>query len=521
MKSHRDASSRVAVILMTILLAAAPAAPAEETPAALKVERVALFKNGLGFFTSRATLPDDATTVELGELPVPAHGSFWVETGKDTPVRGVFAQLEPITESQPVASIADLLAANVGRQVALAPGVVGELLSASAQLALVRTQAGIVAVNTDTLERVEVAGDDVASSSEIESERSVLRLELTRPAGGDTVAVSYLAKGITWAPSYLIDLSDPEVARFSAKAVVVNEAIDLEDVALDLVTGFPNLQFAEVTSPLAPSQSLDSFFTALKFRARPKRPDQGVMSQGVTFNVLPPGVQAGPAYSTATAGETAEDLFLYPIPRITLRLGEKASLPLLSAEMPYEHVYTWDVPDFLDPEQRGYGQPEEPRREEEVWHACRLTNTAGVPLTTAPAQFVKNGQIVGQDLVHYTHPGTTTTIRINRALGLVAEQAEHETDRQRQAVTFHRSDYDRVAIRGELKLHNRLGKPARVEVTKSLSGEVGEVSDDPEQTHTTKGLRAANSSHRLVWKLDLAAGAEELITYEYTVLIRH
>ena len=81
--------------------------------------------------------------------------------------------------------------------------------------------------------------------------------------------------------------------------------------------------------------------------------------------------------------------------------------------------------------------------------------------------------------------------------------------------------YDRVGIQGELKLRNMFDKSTRIEVTKLLTGEVGEVSDDPELSRTTKGLRAVNPSHRLFWKLDLEAGEEKSVTYEYTILVRH
>jgi len=511
----------LAVMLIMTLPALVSVARVDATAATLEIERIAVFKNGLGYFSSRATLPQAATTVELGELPVPSHGTLWVGYDEKTPVRGLFARLEQVVSEVPVDSVAGLLAANVGRSVTLDPGsITGTLLAVTADVVLVRTPKGTVAVALGSVTRAMVAGDEVGSTRTVEATNTVLRLELTRPAAGAAVEVDYLAKGITWAPSYRIDLSDPKVALFSAKAVVVNEVADLEDVELDLITGFPNLMFADVASPMAPGQTLEGFFQALRQR-RQQRSDHSVVMQQRALNVLPSGSHLPHAYSTATEGRESEDLFLCPVQRLTLRRGETAWLPLFTAEMPYEHVYTWEIPDFLDREERyRYGQPEEPR-EEKVYHACRLTNAAGVPLTTAPAQFVRNGQIVGQDLSHYTNPGSATTIRINRALGLVAEQAEIETSRERQAVRLHGNYYDKVGIRGELKLRNLLGKSARLEVTKSLSGEVDATSDDPERTRTAKGLRAANSTHRLLWRLDLKAGEEKSISYEYTVLVRH
>ena len=58
---------------------------------------------------------------------------------------------------------------------------------------------------------------------------------------------------------------------------------------------------------------------------------------------------------------------------------------------------------------------------------------------------------------------------------LVADQAEVEVERKREASRFHGSSYDLVKIRGELRLRSRLDKTATVEVTKQLSGDVSET----------------------------------------------
>ena len=55
----------------------------EEGTASLKLRHVSLFKNGIGYFSSDAKLPDGATTVNIGQLPVPSHGTFWVYYPRD------------------------------------------------------------------------------------------------------------------------------------------------------------------------------------------------------------------------------------------------------------------------------------------------------------------------------------------------------------------------------------------------------------------------------------------------------
>jgi len=350
-------------------------------------------------------------------------------------------------------------------------------------------------------------------------------MELDKPAGGEKIGVSFLARGITWVPGYRIDLSDEKTARFSAQAQLINEMADLQDVKVELVTGFPNIQFADLPNPAAMSQDLANFLKSLA-TGRVEGGDSGgymMQQQALAFgnnsvNTYSYDASPLPSYSVATNGETAEDLFLYPLPKVSLKKGETATVPLFTADMPYKHLYTWKIADQLDGDnrpQRGDG-----KSAEEVWHICRLVNAAKMPLTTAVAEFVKDGQFVGQDTCFFTAAGAEASIRINRAMNVQAEQAEVEVERKRNAATFRGSGYDLVKLTGELKIRNRLDKSIAVEITKELSGEVLEKSENAKDVQTAKGLKQINPKHMLTWMTDLKAGAERKITYSYQLYIR-
>ena len=546
------AATIVQLALSPVCLAAAADAP-------LRIERVALFKNGLGHFTSRATLPADADTVRFGQLPVPAHGTFWVLYDQDVPVKGLFTSLEDVTSNEPIQSVADFLEANVGRDVILrthnkdeAP-IAGKLLSvtrrqppeppspyvmsprpdernrrgynANAAIAMVQTQQGVVVIDVNGVGQCLVAGDASRTEHQVTSRTPVLRMELAKPAAGKTVWVDYLARGMTWAPSYRINLSDAETARITAKAVVINEVADLVDVKLELVTGFPNTKFADVNSPIALSQTLEQFIQSLgRGRSESQRRGRGVVGQQAVLSNAAFWAEAETpvaGYSAIQQGRQAEDLFLYPVDKVSIRKGETAHLPLFAIAAPYKHVYTWAIPDALDEQDRYRSDRERDAApaQEEVWHCCRFTNGDKMPLTTAPAEFVKDGQIVGQDICYYTNPGAKATVRINRAMRIVADRAEFETGRERN-VNLNGHSYDLVQVRGELKLRSGLDKPADIEVTKLLSGKVLETTGEPTTTAIAKGLRAANTRHRLVWKQTLEAGQDMEFTYSYEVYIR-
>ena len=230
-----------------------------------------------------------------------------------------------------------------------------------------------------------------------------------------------------------------------------------------------------------------------------------------------------PEYRTAPEGTVSEDLFLYPVGNFSLRGGETAYVPLFTAKMPYRHIYTWKIEDSLDTEgryRREQPQPGDGPVAEEVWHSCRLRNTLEMPLTTAAAEFVSGGQFVGQDVCYYTAPGAETTIRINRAMNILAEEAEYEVERKRHAADFYGYRYDLVKVRGELRLRSRLDKTVAVEITKELSGEVLENPADAKDVMTAKGLKKVNPRHVLTWEIDLGPGDEKTLSYVHQLYVR-
>ena len=352
---------------------------------------------------------------------------------------------------------------------------------------------------------------------------------MEKAAAGEKIGINYLARGITWSPSYMIDISNPKTAKLSAKALVINEVADINNVHLDLVTGFPNIQFGEVNSPVAMSQNLEGFLKALTTgRSESSRSGRGYMMRQQTMisNVARYGNDVSapmPGYSTARKGSVSEDLFLYPVENFTLLKGETACIPLFTAEVSYKHIYIWKIPDMLDNNeryQRNRSNDKQPLSEE-VWHSCRLVNNMKMPWTTAAAEFVKDGQFTGQDICYYTAPGTETTIRINRAMNVLAEKVELELERKRNATNFYGNRYDLVKVKGELKLQNRLDKNVTVEITKNLSGEMIESAPKAKDIPTAKGLKQVNPRHILVWEIELKPGQKETLSYTYEVYVRN
>ena len=545
------------VFAVAVLLMAPIARGDEAAEAPTHLQRMALFKNGLGFFVAESKLPDTAGPIAMGPYPAAAHGTFWVAYPSAVKLEGLVAKKTVTRKSVDALSVPLLLQANVGKKVRVylsedeviegtiahfpqAPQPTEAEMRARAtmpwpptgghgQLLLIETAEGMTAITPHSARRVDFPNKDLTRSFDAETEAVQLHAHLEKPAPDRVLTATYLAKGITWAPSYMVDVSDPENARLSAKATIINEAADLDDVQVALITGFPNLRFADVVSPLALKENLAGFLQSLgRGESRPEGAP-AVVTQNVFYGGAAGfggamGAREAPAtpdYRAAAAGRTAEDLFLYPLENVRLEKGEVGYYPLFTESVPYKHIYQWDIPDYLNEQDRYRQQRGEQReRPEEVWHSLRLENTTKVPWTTAPAETVQNSQILGQDILHYTPPGGETTLRITQAVSVKAEQIEVETARERNAARFYATSYDLVSVEGKLSVRNFQKKSITLEITKRVSGEVKSSAPAADVEKVARGLRGVNSSNVLKWTVELEPSQTQEITYAYDVYVR-
>jgi len=550
-----------ALLAASLALALCERTTAVETmtmPQPLDLRHVALFKNGLGFFVGRFECPDGQTSFDVALPTAPSHGTFWVSYSSDLPLGGIVARQVESGQTLEAVTIFEMLKANPGRKVRLTVGdkeITGAIRYLAqnrepprpdpyrpggrgaeatgyrpwepynAGLVVMETEAGEVSLDPRTVTQVTFL-DGKAQRRFVERGKSIaLHVQLKAPARGQKLTISYLGKGITWAPSYVVDITDGAKAHLSAKALIINDACEMKEVAAQLVTGFPHLQFADVMSPIAMKEDLAQFLQALsRGQSERGRPDtmSNVMSQAVLYRD-----QAGPApmpaYGAAEAGQVAEDLFLYPAGQIDLAKGEVAYIPLFTETVPSKHIYQWSIPDYISADGRNQyrgEQADDSRERQEVWHGIRLTNTTKVPWTTAPGETVKNGVILGQDTLSYTPPAGEITLRITQAVGIKAEQREFETARQRDAAQMYGYRYDLVTVRGELSVVNFQDKTVDLEITKTLSGELKSAEPDAKIEKLATGLRGMNARVQLTWTLELKPGEKASLSYLNELYIR-
>ena len=532
------------------------------TEAKMDLKQVSLFKNGLGFFVWEVTIPEKVKSFHIVPEAAASHGTFWVSYPPKVDVESVVAKEVEAKEQVEATTVADLLKGNIGRKVKVYftdkpdANVEAKLLKVTEEprmfppnpynpgrfvggeypgyygirnMVFLGTDEGQIAVSADRIARVDFKDKEPAAKYEKKSSRIRLDISLKKAAGGQKITVSCLAKGATWVPSYMVDISEPNKAQLAAKAEVMDEVCDLNGVDVKFVTGFPNLQFADIAAPVAMKENLGQFLQSL-IRGQSERGQ----ALGVTSNAMVQrqvmaydregmaGEPIMPAYGAAEVGKMAEDLFLYPVEKVRLAKGEVGYFPLFTDSVPYKHIYRWEIPNYVNPEGGYYDQGRQQREPEqqEVWHCIRLDNVMKLPWTTAPAEIVKDGVILGQDTLNFTPVKEKGTVKITRAMNVKAEQIELEKDRKHNAAQWYNTNWDLVTVEGKLSVTNNQDKPITLEVTKSLSGEVKAMQPEAKLEKLAKSLRMVNANSRLTWTIELGPGEQKEIGYTYEVYVR-
>ncbi|MDB5341357.1 MAG: hypothetical protein JWN70_6976, partial [Planctomycetaceae bacterium] len=296
--------------------------------------------------------------------------------------------------------------------------------------------------------------------------------------------------------------------------------------------------FRETVSPLV----LEATMRNLLQQAAPQLMGQQQMMSNSMFNARS-GERRGaggdqgdaplelPAELSATG---AQDLFVYSLPKLKLRKGQRAALPILSADVPYRDLYTWDVHD----KRRDNGTATEGKgvqsplilSENRVWHQLVLTNTTRVPWTTGAAMIMQGAQPLGQDLLTYTSPGAEVRVPITVSVDTRASFTDEETDRKLNDLSLNGYNYARISKSATLTLSNRKATPVDVEITFRTGGRATEATHEGKITlrpHTPEdwieyhGQSAVNNSSTVIWQSKVLPGESFSPTVKYNYLARH
>lgn len=497
----------------------------------------AMFKNGIGLFLKEGVVPAKSGSFVLENIPSPSHGTLWFVTyDDDTLVEEAVAFRDDLKKD--AETVAEMVQANVGKNVRVRYGeqiYEGTLKSVilaktdgsyyqTGGLVNIATKSGLVSMRLDQIYLIEILGESQKTFTQKEGAKKI-RVKIKSSKPETKLGMSYLSKGVMWAPSYLVDVTDTKKAKLMMSATVLNEVEDFKVVDLYFVVGFPHFVFQDVTSPLSLDGTLASFLSSII------SPPTSYSTTGTTMNVAtqaivdyerrPELTSEEPAYMTgvpALSGQQTEDLFFYEKKNVTLNKGDRAHYSVFSADVDYKHVYEWRV--TSTPISSDYYQSSQSTdKSEEVWHSLKLTNSTNYPWTSGAAMTVSEMKPLGQDVLKYTPKGGTINLRITLAPDIKVSKEENEKERKRDAMRLYGYTYDLVTVEGKLKLKNFKKQQVSMDIEKTVTGEVAQNGGGKVEKLAT-ALKAINPTSFIQWEFPLKAGEEKTITYTYTIYVR-
>ncbi len=532
-----------------LVLLVASSARAEERPLVMSLESLALFKNGLACVEYVAEIPEGGV-YRVEHLPDAVHGTFWVESDADVTVRMSRRSVDlPISEATSAEFQQDL----TGREVVvrfkephLEP-VAGKVIASGKETTWSRdyepsrygwwfsprtNQTGVVGMSMNEpmlaletpngvtyLKTSMIASFDLSGRNQtVACERPVMLLEISaKQKKPIAVVIRALTKGLAWAPSYQIDISDPATLSLRQNAVLRNELVPIQNADIRLISGFPSVKFANVTSPMSPETTWAQFFQQLNQQYSGQTGDQSVRSQAVAFNFIAP--QQDIDLSAIPSGEGA-DLHFQSIGRRALDVGDSLTMQTAVAKAGYERIVEWIIPDRRD----AYGVLNDNRNrdpgDEIPWDALRFRNPLEFPMTTAPAMIVANGRFLGQQTSFWVNVREQTTLHVTKALSVRTLSNEREVEGKRNAIYAYGRDFRRTEVEGEVIANNHRNEPITLVIRKRFSGELLSAEGEPKTTLLEEGAWSVNRRNELVWTVELAPGEEKRFACRYTVLTR-
>jgi hypothetical protein len=537
---------------MLIVSWAAAAFAAEETPLSTRITSLGLFKNGLAV-VERTIAVEKPGVYRVDDVPEPLHGTYWIESDTVVTTRVTQRMIDvPLGKAMPGDIQNDL----AGREVVvhfaeqgLSPtsGTVmgiepprgsaawnrsyeqpnyyyfwnrepswpggGPAPTGGSRFLLLTTKDGQTYIDPGKIAYLEAKGDTAV----VRRRKAVLLLtvgELKQKKA--TISISYLAKGIAWAPSYRVDITDPKTLHLKQSAVVKNELEPFADAQVRLISGFPSVHFGHVASPLAPTQNWTTFFQQLNQRVG--RSNAAATQQVIMNNRAAP--DDGIDLSAIPTGEGV-DVHYQDIGRQTLDEGDALSLETASGKAAYDRIVEWSVPDTRQANGHyieDYDRQNE-KYEDAVWDAVRFRNPFNFPMTTAPAMIVADGKFNGQQMSYWVNPGEETTLHVTKALSVRTRSIEQESDGGRDLV-YNGVAYRKTVLDGTLEANNHRNETITLVIRRRCCGALNSADKNPKTSLLEEGAGYVNKRNELLWTLPLKPGEEVKLNYRYSLLVR-
>lgn len=484
-----------------------------------RLTSVAVFKNGLGFFTREGevslwdgwALADHLPPATFGTLAVYSHNEnevvdiVGVGPGQVVEFDDVDAPSDEAGKARYLGAFLNLRVELTYRDEGRERTAAGKLIVLGSDYAIVDTSDCSFAVPLAGIERLQVLDMSLRVHVSGDGDR--------RPAR-TTLGMAYLRQGITWIPEYTLRILDDQTAELTLRGTLINEAEDIIHGDVHFVVGVPHFVHTEYLTPAAVGQMIRTIGTHL---APPGVQQQLMNRAAIAANpvttsspgafggggIIERAVDMGGNLRAAVGNlpsmqeDAASDYTVYTKDDLTVRRGEKAIVTLFKKTIRYGHVYRWSPPGRIE-------------------HFFVLHNDTPTAWTTGPCVAVGRAQPLGEDLIRYTPRNSRAEYPVTAAINIASKMEEAEQDRKLKAHNPRLHDYlDLVTLAGRLSLRNFEHRPVEIIIDHDVPGKPTDASHDGRMTLDSEKLKLSERCGAIHWRLTIEPGQSVELTYAY------
>ena len=194
---------------------------------------------------------------ELDSIPSSTIGTLWFWTSGAAKLGKVTASTDEHSVTQKRSSLEGILLSNIGKKLRLGlkngdevtgTAKSGKLLAFENEIAILETDQGTMVIPRTAITSIAADGETLTIDETLTTPSRVLRFKID--GGGGKVRMLSIEQGLTWSPSYAVEVTDDKKLKLTAKCVVVDDLDNLDKISARFITGFPNIPFLGTLDPL-------------------------------------------------------------------------------------------------------------------------------------------------------------------------------------------------------------------------------------------------------------------------------
>ena len=523
----------------------------------MQTKSISVFKNGKSFVIKEGSVKTTDNTYILDKMPNALFGTLWFLAGQSG-IKQVVSKMEKTNEpiERKAISFRDLLYANKGKQLSIVTtdnktytGTIDDFdlseevsdlmtlkqeelaeiydtrsshlslpLPKDPQIVLIKIDKKWISLNPLDIKTIEfLEKPENTLKLNVKTKKPVIKVTFEK-GGNQQLRMMYLQNGISWTPTYLLEISSDNAATLKLQAEVSNSAEDIVDMDMNFVVGVPNFRFADnpaILTSIINKITQDSRGYLNTF-------NNSIVSQLQGFYSGTDNDETN-SNPEVTEAEASEDYYFYNVKHVSLEAYARAIYPLYSKPIKIKHLYECNLNKTGNSsnENRGSSNYSFDSKMCEVFHSIEIENSTSDPLTTGSVMIIdKSNKPLAQDLIKYTAAGQSSFIKLTQAPDIKVEETETVVSNKEDVKKLDGYTYDLTTIQNEIVIVNSKKQSIDMAISKAVGGTLKDVSIKYTNKKTVD-KRNLNPTNNLEIRPTLKAGETIKITYTYEAYIQN